>query len=73
MFTSLAEKALKFHKVGSNLDLEVANENNWSEKAKSMYNLVYKCFPDSTIPNSREVETMYGQKDIRGKTHVPTC
>ena len=45
----LLQNAARFHKIGSNLDLGVANEGDWSEKAKSMYNLVYKCFPK---PNS---------------------
>jgi hypothetical protein len=53
----LVQNAARFHKVGSNLDLGVAKEGSWSEKAKSMYNLVYKCFPK---PNSREVEAVYG-------------
>ena len=51
------QNAARFHKVGLNLDLGVAKEGSWSEKAKIMYNLVYKYFPK---PNSREVEAVYG-------------
>ena len=58
LFTSLEKKAKQFHKVGSNLDLEVTNEGTWSGKGKSMYILIYNGFPK---PNSREVEAVYGQ------------